>query len=263
MAGVSGSGKSSLIADTLVPALERKLGGALVFSADAESDAPGSASTARLSGDLPAGIEFVDQSSLGRTTRGNPASYVGAFTAIREFFGTSPEAIVAGLKPGDFSFNSGAGRCPRCAGTGWEHVEMQFLSDVYLPCPDCGGKRYQEKILRIRPTLDNGKTLSISAVLDLTVDEALEAFSRHAAVVKPLKVLQLTGLGYLKLGQPLTTLSGGESFPRALRKGCLPCAVRRARFSYSTNPRPGFTLPTLQSSSTSSTGSPPWATPSS
>lgn len=210
VAGVSGSGKSSLIADTLVPALERKLGGAVVFSADAESDAPGSASAARLSGDLPAGIEFVDQSSLGRTTRGNPASYVGAFTAIREFFGTSPEAIVAGLKPGDFSFNSGAGRCPRCAGTGWEHVEMQFLSDVYLPCPDCGGERYQEKILRIRPTLDNGKALSISDVLDLTVDEALDAFSRHAAVVKPLKVLQLTGLGYLKLGQPLTTLSGGE-----------------------------------------------------
>ena len=210
VAGVSGSGKSSLIADTLVPALERRLGGAVTFSSDAEAEGAGKAADARISGDIPAGVEFVDQSSLGRTTRGNPASYVGAFTAIREFFGTSSEAIVAGLKPGDFSFNSGAGRCPRCAGTGTEHVEMQFLSDVYLPCPECGGKRYQEKVLRIRPTLDNGKALSIADVLELTVDEAIDAFARHAAVVKPLRILQMTGLGYLRLGQPLTTLSGGE-----------------------------------------------------
>ena len=212
VAGVSGSGKSSLIADTLVPALERRLSGAVSFTPEEDDEAPRPAprEPVRLTGELPAAVEFVDQSSLGRTTRGNPASYVGAFTAVREFFGASPEAIAAGLKPGDFSFNSGAGRCPRCAGTGWEHVEMPFLSDVYLPCPACGGRRYQEKILRIRPALDDGKPRSIADVLDMTVDEAVEAFARHPAVVRSLKVLQLTGLGYLRLGQPLTTLSGGE-----------------------------------------------------
>ncbi|MDO5532696.1 excinuclease ABC subunit UvrA [Sutterella sp.] len=211
VAGVSGSGKSSLIVDTLVPALTRRLEGAVTFTVqDDEGGTSEPRIPATLSGTLPKGIEFVDQSSLGRTTRGNPASYVKAFTGIREIFGASPEAVAAGLKSGDFSFNSGAGRCPRCAGTGWEHVEMQFLSDVYLPCPACSGKRYQEHILAIRPQFDDGRRRSIADVLELTVDEAVEAFAKRLSIVTPLKVLQMTGLGYLKLGQPLTTLSGGE-----------------------------------------------------
>ena len=209
VAGVSGSGKSSLIAETLVPLLARKLGSANASVGNAGEDA-GDISSASISGDLPSSVEFVDQSSLGRTARGNPASYVGAFTSIREFFGTSPEAMAANAASADFSFNSGKGRCPHCAGTGWEHVEMQFLSDVYLPCPICRGRRWQDWVLAVRPELDDGVRRSIDEVLDLTVDEAAAAFSRHPSIVKPLSVLSLTGLGYLKLGQPLSTLSGGE-----------------------------------------------------
>lgn len=230
VAGVSGSGKSSLIAETLVPLLARRAGVATARPAD-DDDGEAGIGTAELSGDLPAEVEFVDQSSLGRTARGNPASYVGAFTPIREFFGTSPDAVAAGAKPSDFSFNSGDGRCPHCAGTGFERVEMQFLSDVYLPCPHCRGRRWQDHILKIRPELDDGVARSIDEVLDLTVDEARAAFAAHPAIVRSLEVLSLTGLGYVKLGQPLPTLSGGErqrlklaariaeGFPRGNRAG--------------------------------------------
>lgn len=209
VAGVSGSGKSSLIAETLVPLMARTLGTANSAASSAGEDA-GDISSAVLSGDLPSSVEFVDQSSLGRTARGNPASYTGVFTSIREFFGTSSEAAEAGASPADFSFNSGKGRCPHCAGTGWEHVEMQFLSDIYLPCPVCRGRRWQDWILAVRPELDDGVRRSIDEVLDLTVEEAAAAFANHPAIIKSLSLLSLTGLGYLKLGQPLSTLSGGE-----------------------------------------------------
>lgn len=209
VAGVSGSGKSSLIAETLVPLMARTLGTANSAASSAGEDA-GDISSAVLSGDLPSSVEFVDQSSLGRTARGNPASYTGVFTSIREFFGTSSEAAEAGASPADFSFNSGKGRCPHCAGTGWEHVEMQFLSDIYLPCPVCRGRRWQDWILAVRPELDDGVRRSIDEVLDLTVEEAAAAFANHPAIMKSLSLLSLTGLGYLKLGQPLSTLSGGE-----------------------------------------------------
>ena len=212
--GVSGSGKSSLISDSLVPALKARLGGVITAMPEEDENTDNtvhpSGGHARLSGDIPADIEFIDQSSLGKTTRGNPASYLGIFTGIRSIFGTSPEAMAAGVKPGDFSFNSGAGRCPRCGGTGTEHVEMQFLSDVYLSCPACRGTRYLPHILSIRSTLDDGIARNISDVLNLTVSEAIQAFARHRSIAEPLGILRMTGLGYLKLGQPLTTLSGGE-----------------------------------------------------
>ena len=220
--GVSGSGKSSLIADTLVPALEARLreassGLPRLLSDESGADASerearaAFAPKASLTGTLPESLEFVDQSSLGKTTRGNPASYAGAFTGIRAFFGGSPEATAAALGPGDFSFNSGKGRCPRCAGTGSEHVEMQFLSDVWLPCPECRGARYRNEILAIRPLLPDGSRKSIAEVLALTVDEALAAFAGIPAIVRPLDILRMTGLGYLTLGQPSPTLSGGEA----------------------------------------------------
>ena len=191
VAGVSGSGKSSLIAETLVPLMARTLGTANSAASSAGEDA-GDISSAVLSGDLPSSVEFVDQSSLGRTARGNPASYTGVFTSIREFFGTSSEAAEAGASPADFSFNSGKGRCPHCAGTGWEHVEMQFLSDIYLPCPVCRGRRWQDWILAVRPELDDGVRRSIDEVLDLTVEEAAAAFANHPAIIKSLSLLSLT-----------------------------------------------------------------------
>ena len=240
--GVSGSGKSSLIADTLVPALEARLreassGLPRLLSDESGADASerearaAFAPKASLTGTLPESLEFVDQSSLGKTTRGNPASYAGAFTGIRAFFGGSPEATAAALGPGDFSFNSGKGRCPRCAGTGSEHVEMQFLSDVWLPCPECRGARYRNEILAIRPLLPDGSRKSIAEVLALTVDEALAAFAGIPAIVRPLDILRMTGLGYLTLGQPLTTLSGGERqrlrLAARIAEGVRPAAGRR------------------------------------
>lgn len=200
VAGVSGSGKSTLVADTLVPALSRKLGLAVAAEAGEEE----------LSGTIPSDVVFVDQSPMGTTTRGNPVSYVGAFDTIRSIFAQTPKAIAKGFTRGDFSFNSGRGRCPRCLGSGTEHVEMQFLSDVYLPCPECNGRRYRDEILEITATLADGKDYSIADVLEFTVDQAEELFARHPAVVTSLSYLRLVGLGYLTLGQPLTTLSGGE-----------------------------------------------------
>ena len=131
IAGVSGSGKSTLVSDILVPALKRKSG--------KSTDQPGKFDG--LAGCIPHDVIYVDQSPIGRTTRGNPVSYVGSFDGIRSLFAATPMARHLGLSVGDFSFNSGKGRCPTCGGAGFEHIEMQFLSDVYLPCPACGGKR--------------------------------------------------------------------------------------------------------------------------
>jgi excinuclease ABC subunit A len=195
--GVSGSGKSTLVEDVLYRGLS-KLKGRPV-------GAPG-AQGAILGQELVESVVLVDQAPIGKTTRSNPASYVGAWTAIRERFAVEPEARARGYKPGTFSFNSGNGRCSGCGGNGFEHVEMQFLSDVYLRCPDCNGRRYRPEVLEI--TLD-GK--SVADILDLTVREALAFFRDQPRVLHALEPLAAVGLDYLTLGQPVPTLSGGEA----------------------------------------------------
>ena len=199
--GVSGSGKSTLLGDVLHPALCRALGRA--------TDKP-AACRALEGAAAVADVVLVDQSPIGKTTRSNPSSYVGAFDLIRKVFAKLPAAKELGFGVGDFSFNSGRGRCPACAGTGYEMVEMQFLSDVYLRCEECGGRRYKGDILDV--TYDwHGRSLSIADVLELTVDDALDAFSSHKDIVSALRPLADVGLGYLRLGQPVPTLSGGET----------------------------------------------------
>ncbi|MFT0850522.1 excinuclease ABC subunit UvrA [Achromobacter sp. F4_2707] len=199
--GVSGSGKSTLVQDVLYPAMLKKLG--------RPTDAPGEYD--RLLGDDRLyDVTLVDQTPIGKTARSNPASYVGAFDAIRKLFTQAPLAKQRGYTPGTFSFNSGDGRCPTCGGTGFEHVEMQFLSDVYLRCPDCDGKRFRPEILEVR--LEHlGRTASIDEVLEMTVNEALEFFSGLRDVQRALAPLADVGLEYLRLGQPVPTLSGGEA----------------------------------------------------
>ena len=195
--GVSGSGKSTLVQDILYAALLRAKG--------KPTEMPGSHRA--LNGhDQISDAVLVDQSPIGRTTRSNPASYVGAFDAIRNLFAGLPLAKERGYTAGTFSFNSGNGRCPACAGNGFEHVEMQFLSDVYLRCPDCDGRRFRGEVLEL--TIDGR---SIADVLDLTVSEALTRFSAEPAIQRTLKPLADVGLEYLKLGQPVPTLSGGEA----------------------------------------------------
>ncbi len=195
--GVSGSGKSSLIQDVLYKAL-RKLKGKPV-------EPPGAYRAIKGHARIDA-VVSVDQSPIGKTTRSNPASYVGAWNAIRELFAAEPEAKERGYRASTFSFNSGNGRCPTCGGNGFEHVEMQFLSDVYLRCPDCNGSRYRPEVLEIR--LD-GK--SVADVLGMTVNEALVFFTAQTAVQQALEPLAAVGLDYLTLGQPVPTLSGGEA----------------------------------------------------
>jgi excinuclease ABC subunit A len=151
-------------------------------------------------------VVMVDQSPIGKTTRSNPASYVGAFDEIRSLFAKAPVSKQRGYTPGTFSFNSGNGRCPTCSGCGFEHVEMQFLSDVYLRCPDCDGKRYRDEILEVRI---EGK--SIADVLEMTVSEAARFFRKSEGVQGRLAPLVDVGLEYLRMGQPVPTLSGGEA----------------------------------------------------
>ena len=209
LTGVSGSGKSTFAHDVVYQNLARKLG--------QESDGePAPLKDLRGNEHLGA-VALVDQSPVARTPRSTPAVFLGAFDPIRQLFCETPAAKAADLKPGFFSFNSGDGRCDRCGGIGYEKVEMQFLSDLYVTCPDCNGRRYKASTLEYTFV---GK--SIADVLDLTVDEVAEVFKRHAdaskkesrlieQIVTLLRPLIEVGLGYLKLGQPLNTLSGGES----------------------------------------------------
>jgi excinuclease ABC subunit A len=200
--GVSGSGKSTLVEDVLYPALLKYRG--------KPTEAPGQ--FAGLTGaELIDDVVMVDQNPIGRTTRSNPASYVGAFDAIRALFAAEPAAQERKYTAGTFSFNSGSGRCPACNGNGFEHVEMQFLSDVYLRCPDCDGRRYRDEVLDIRREGADGRRLSIAEVLNLTVTEARAFFADTAEVAARLAPLADVGLEYLKLGQPVPTLSGGEA----------------------------------------------------
>jgi len=197
MTGVSGSGKSTLVQDILAPALLRHFGKA--------TDSPGVHD--RLMGaDHLEEVVFVDQSPIGKTARSNPASYVGAWDAIRELFAQVPLAKQRGYTASKFSFNGGDGRCPLCGGSGFEHVEMQFLSDVYLRCQDCQGARYRPEILEIKW---NG--LNVADVLELTVHEACERFAGEREVLRVLQPIVDVGLDYVKLGQPVPTLSGGEA----------------------------------------------------
>ena len=199
--GVSGSGKSSLVQDILAPALLRHFGKA--------TETPGVHD--RLMGaDHLSDVVFVDQSPIGKTARSNPVSYVGAWDAVREIFATAPLARQRSYTASKFSFNSGDGRCPTCGGSGFEHVEMQFLSDVYLRCPDCDGKRYRPEILEV--TVERrGKSLNVADVLDLTVSEAAMLFDADRDVIRALQPIVDVGLEYVKLGQPVPTLSGGEA----------------------------------------------------
>jgi len=201
--GVSGSGKSTLVQDVLYAALRKHKG--------KPTEAPG-AHRAVLGHEQIADVVMVDQTPIGRTTRSNPASYVGAFDAIRQLFAKEPLAKERGYTAGTFSFNSGKGRCPTCGGNGFEHVEMQFLSDVYLRCPDCDGKRYRDEVLEVRLTGGSGAaSVSIADALDMTVSEAVAFFADRPEVLAALKPLADVGLEYLKLGQPVPTLSGGEA----------------------------------------------------
>jgi len=200
--GVSGSGKSTLVEDVLYPALLKYRG--------RPTEAPGTF-TGLLGAELIDDVVMVDQNPIGRTTRSNPASYVGAFDAIRALYAAEPAAQERKYSSGTFSFNSGNGRCPACNGNGFEHVEMQFLSDVYLRCPDCNGRRYREEVLDIRREGPDGRRLSIADVLELTVTEARAFFADAPEVGARLAPLTDVGLDYLKLGQPVPTLSGGEA----------------------------------------------------
>ncbi len=251
--GVSGSGKSTLVQDVLAPALMRHFG--------RSTESPGQYDR-MLGAELLADVVFVDQSPIGKTARSNPVSYVGAWDAIRELFANAALSRQRGYTASKFSFNSGDGRCATCGGSGFEHVEMQFLSDVYLRCPDCDGKRYRPEVLEVRierkrpafvasvsasvpaavaplglakppaaagadagPQLIANPTLirrpaplasrlvsmNVAEVLDLTVSEAAQLFSEDRDVIRALQPIVDVGLEYVKLGQPVPTLSGGEA----------------------------------------------------
>ncbi|NLB70090.1 MAG: excinuclease ABC subunit UvrA, partial [Lentisphaerae bacterium] len=201
--GVSGSGKSTLVNDVLYTNVMRALG----KTTETHGECDGVEGVGNLGE-----VVLVDQSPIGKTTRSTPGSYVKAFDAIRRLFAKLPAAVERGYSYGDFSFNSGVGRCPHCQGSGFEMVEMQFLSDVYLKCEECDGRRYRKEILDVKMQLPNKHDMiSIADVLDLTVDESLEIFAGEKKVVSGLKPLKDVGLGYLRLGQPVPTLSGGEA----------------------------------------------------
>ena len=195
--GVSGSGKSTLINETLQPILSQH------FYRSLKKPMPY---------DKIEGIENidkivnVDQSPIGRTPRSNPATYTGVFSDIRSLFVNLPEAKIRGYKPGRFSFNVKGGRCETCGGNGYKTIEMNFLPDVMVPCEECHGKRYNRETLEVRY-----KGKSIADVLDMTINQAVEFFSNVPDILRKIKTIQDVGLGYIKLGQPSTTLSGGES----------------------------------------------------
>lgn len=195
--GVSGSGKSSLINGTLHPLLSNR------FYRSLQEPLPYKEVTGIENIDK---IVTVDQSPLGRTPRSNPATYTGVFADIRKLFVELPESKIRGYKPGRFSFNVAGGRCETCKGNGYRTIEMNFLPDVLVPCEECHGKRYNRETLEVRY-----KGKSISDVLEMTVDQAVEFFENVPVILRKIKVLQDIGLGYIRLGQPSSTLSGGEN----------------------------------------------------
>jgi excinuclease ABC subunit A len=234
--GVSGSGKSTLIQDVLAPALMRHFGRA--------TETPGLHERLLGAGQL-SDVVFVDQSPIGKTARSNPASYVGAWDAIREIFANAPLSRQRSYTASKFSFNNGDGRCATCGGSGFEHVEMQFLSDVYLRCPDCDGKRYRPEILEVtierRANLAGSSqlvTVNVADILNLTVSEASLFFAGDRDVIRALQPIVDVGLEYVKLGQPVPTLSGGEA-QRLKLAGFLAEAARGASASRQATARRG------------------------
>ena len=195
--GVSGSGKSTLINETLQPILSQHFYRSLKKPMPYDS----------IEGlELIDKVVTVDQSPLGRTPRSNPATYTGVFSDIRSLFVNLPEAKIRGYKPGRFSFNVKGGRCETCGGNGYKTIEMNFLPDIQVPCEECHGKRYNRETLEVR-----FKGKSIADVLDMTINQAVEFFENVPEILRKIKTIQEVGLGYIKLGQPSTTLSGGES----------------------------------------------------
>ena len=197
VSGVSGSGKSSLINETIYPALSKELNNARAYPLSYESIS---------------GLEYldkvidIDQKPIGRTPRSNPATYTGVFTIIRDLFTQLPESKIRGYKPGRFSFNVKGGRCESCEGDGIIKIEMNFLPDVYVTCEVCKGARYNRETLEIKY-----KGKNIADILNMSVEEALDFFSNIPQILKKLVTLNDVGLGYIRLGQQATTLSGGEA----------------------------------------------------
>ena len=195
--GVSGSGKSTLVNETLQPILSQHFYHSLKRPMPYDS----------IEGlELIDKVVDVDQSPIGRTPRSNPATYTGVFADIRTLFVGLPEARIRGYKPGRFSFNVRGGRCETCGGNGYKTIEMNFLPDIQVPCEECHGKRYNRETLEVRY-----KGKSIADVLDMTINQAVEFFENQPDILRKIKTIQDVGLGYIKLGQPSTTLSGGES----------------------------------------------------
>ncbi len=220
LTGVSGSGKSTLAQDVLYAAIQK---------------AKGRGGEAALEHRALRGAELIDsavmidQAPIGRTTRSNPVSYIGAFDEIRALFAATPDAQLRRYTAGTFSFNSGTGRCPTCSGNGFEHVEMQFLADVYLRCAQCDGKRYRAETLQVRCSGADGRQADIATVLELTVREALQFFAQLPKICARLQPLSDVGLDYLRLGQPVPTLSGGEAQRLKLAGYLAEAAIDSAR----------------------------------
>jgi len=195
--GVSGSGKSTLVNDTIYPAIARHF--RIEFPIPLEYDS--------IEGlEYIKGVKIIDQKPIGKSPRSNPVTYIKAFDHIRKVFASQPQAQALGYSPGYFSFNTKGGRCERCMGAGYEQLEMYFFEDLYIRCEECEGRRYKKEVLNVKY---NGK--NIHEVLEMTVQEAIEFFRHVPSLVERLKLMESVGLGYLKLGQPAPTLSGGEA----------------------------------------------------
>ncbi len=224
--GVSGSGKSTLVHDILYRALEQELGEERPAPRNTWAKRLGSTPPWKGSVDLEE-VVLVDQSPIGRTPRSNPVTYIKAWDEVRRIFSALPLARQRGFGPGAFSFNVDGGRCEACKGAGRVEVEMIFMADVYVPCEVCGGTRYKPELLEV-----TYKGLNVAQVLELTVDEAIRFFIREDRLGQTLWHLQQVGLGYLRLGQPAPTLSGGEAQRLKIARELASGAGRKGRKVY-------------------------------
>ena len=240
MTGVSGSGKSTLVNEIVYKALANRL--------NKTRTKPGAHDAVEGIDCFDKVIE-IDQTPIGRTPRSNPATYTDLFTHVRELYSLTPEAKVRGYKPGRFSFNVRGGRCETCKGDGQIKIEMHFLPDVYVPCETCHGRRYNRETLEVR-----FKGKSIADVLEMSVEEALEFFAKIPKIRRRLQTLHDVGLDYIRLGQPATTLSGGEAQRVKLARSSRR-SPRAGRSTSSTSRRRASTSRTSRSCSRCSSGS--------